>query len=82
MNIELKTVSIKSLKRHLFLQLAECNDESEEEDLNYQIFRLEKSPKSARLVPISKLEEARKTMCVQEGYWEINNEAHYICTRR
>jgi hypothetical protein len=72
------STSIKELEK----ELDATSSEEKQEDIIYQIDRLESAPKGSILVHIDGLNEVRSTHIVQEGYWTINGKAHYLCIRR
>ena len=77
---KIENVSIASLIEALESDLMLAQDDEEVEELSYALSRLDSAPEGSKLVPIEELEAARsKGFAVQEGFWEINGKAWYLC---
>lgn len=85
-NHELKIVTIKKYLKALEEDFLSLEEGIKDEDLEYSISRLEdvmsRYGNKAKLVSIEDLNVYRtKGYSIQEGYWYINDLAHYIAVK-
>jgi len=79
---KIENVSIASLIEAVENDLILAEDDDEVEACNFALCRLETAPEGSKLVPIEELDAARSQgFKVQEGFWEINGKAWYLCEK-
>ena len=79
---KIENVSIASLIEALESDLMLAQDDDEVEELSFALSRLDSAAEGSRLVQSEDLDLARSEgFSVQEGFWEINGRAWYLCEK-